>query len=176
MLAFIDTNGNLVQRVPNDADLTHYDLTGLTVVTAESDDVLIPDLQAGRARQRTIIQIARDMAMQDNVTVPDMPTQGQMAEFQLRASTLSGRGGFDFIMGYVARAESALLRNEPYIRQFKLADNSTVAFDAAQWVIIGNYIEIELAARFVRGESLLARINEATTLAEITAITWTLQD
>jgi hypothetical protein len=176
MLAFIDINGNLVQRVPNDVDLTHYDLTGLTVVEAESDDVLIPDLAAGRARQRAIIKAARDAAMQDNVIVPDMPTKGQSAEFQLRASTSSGRGGFDFIMGYVARAESALLRDDPYIRPFKLANNNTVEFNAAQWVAIGDRIETEMAARFLRGETLLARINEATTLAEITSVNWTLQD
>ena len=176
MLAFIDTNGNLIQRVPDDADLTHYDLTGLTVVTAESNDVLILDLAAGRARQRTIIQAARDVAMQDNVVVPDMPILGQTSEFQLRSSTSAGRGGFDFIMGYVARAESALLRDDPYIRPFKLADNTTVAFNAAQWVTIGNHIENELSTRFTRGETLLARIDAATSLAEVTAVTWTLQD
>lgn len=176
MLAFIDTKGNLVQRVPDDADLTHYDLTGLTVVKAESDDVLIPDLSAGRARQRTIIQAARDVAMQDNVIVPDMPQPGQMAEFQLRSSTPYGRSGFDFIMGYVSRAESALLRNENYTRTFKLADNTTVEFNAEQWVAIGDHIEAEMTSRFVRGETLLARIDAATTLAEVMAVTWTLQD
>jgi hypothetical protein len=137
---------------------------------------LVPDLATAKARQRAIIQAARDAAMQDNVTVPDLPAVGDAAEFQLRASTPAGRGGFDFIMGYVARAEAALLRDDPYVRGFKLADNRTLPFDAGQWVAIGDHIETELQARFARGEVLLARIDAATTLAAIAAVTWSLAD
>ncbi len=140
------------------------------------DGVLLPDLATARARQRGIIQAARDAAMQDNVTIPDFPEPGDAAEFQLRASTPAGRGGFDFIMGYVARAEAALLRGDAYVRGFKLADNRALPFDAAQWLAIGDHIETELQARFARGEVLLARIDAATTLAEIAAVSWTLAD
>jgi hypothetical protein len=164
MLAFLDADGNLVQRVPDDADLTHYDLTGMTVLPAESDDVLIPDLAAGRARQRAIINLARDAA-QDGGAVVD------------------GVGTFDtsersrqFLNGAVAVAQIALASAEPFQIEWTLADNATVELDAAGVIAAGLAIAGHVGTIHQRARVLKSRIDAAETLAEIAAVTWTLQD
>jgi len=96
-----------------------------------------------------------------------VPTHGT---FQLRG------GGEKRIQGFFFKAKDAVRFEETYAQFFKLADNSVVVFNGPEWVEIGNAIEAEVVARFVRGEVLMGRIAAATTPAALDAITWTLED
>jgi D-serine deaminase-like pyridoxal phosphate-dependent protein len=163
MLAFIDADGNLVQRVPDDADLTHYDLTGMTVLPAESDDVLIPDLAAGRARQRAIINLARDAA-QDGVC------QTPHGLFQC------GPRSRDFLKGSLDAAERLAAKGLLTEVKWTLADDRDVLLTVPQLEEAGLAIAAHVAAMHARARVLKSRIDAAETLAEIAAVTWTLQD
>jgi len=122
------------------------------------------------------IKLARGEAMQDNVIVPGILEDDGDAEFQLRPANAGELSGYDFIMGRWSRALVVLAADGDFTRAFTLADNRTMVFDAAQWLLIGDHIELVLGQRFARALVLKARIDAATTKAALDAITWTLED
>ncbi len=163
MLAFKDSLGNVVQRVPDDADLDAYDLTGLTVETAEFEDLLIPDLDAARARQRALINAARDAAQDGGAMTPS-------------GAFDSNERSRQFLNGAVMTATLAQLNSQPFSIDWTLADNSVVTLSGAALIEAGVAVALHVDAIQRRARVLKERIDAAETLAEIVAIGWTLED
>ncbi len=163
MIALKDGLGNVVQRLPDDADLSAYDLTGLTAEASEFNDPLIPDLASARVRQRALVNAGRDAAINGG-----LPTS-----FGVFDSDLDSRS---FIAGAVQLAREAADAAQPFAVAFTLADDSEVELDGPQMRQAGVEIGLQVGAIHARARVLKARIEAAETLAEVLAIAWSLED
>ena len=152
-----------MRRVPDDADLSKYDLTGLTVAPAVSNDVLIPDMATARTRQRAIINAARSAAINSG-----LPTS-----FGLFQTDLESRVE---ISGAVQLAREAQDAGLPFSVSYRRADNTDAELTGPQMRQMGVEIGLQVNAIHMRSRVLKQRIDAATTLAEIAAVGWSLED
>lgn len=127
------------------------------------DGALVPDLETARAEQRAIINAARDAAQDGGADTPS----GRFDS--------AGRSR-EFLNGAVMAATLAGLNQQPFSIAWTLADNSVVTLDGAAIIAAGLAVAAHVDAIHQRARVLKARIDAAETLADIRAVTWTLED
>lgn len=125
---------------------------------------LVPDLATARARQRAIINAARDAAQDGGCDVPGV------GRFD------TGERARQFLNGAVAAAQIAMAQGQPFAVSWTLATNDVVQMDGAAIIASGLAVAAHVDAMHQRARVLKARIEAATTLAEIEAIAWTVAD
>lgn len=143
------------------ADPAPADIMSESYTVIEGD--LVPDLAAARARQRAIINAARDAAQDGGADTP----HGRFDS--------AGRSR-EFLNGAVMAATLAGMNQQAFSLAWTLADNSVVTLTGAQIVESGLAVAAHVDAMHQRARVLKARIDVAATLAEIRAVTWTLAD
>jgi hypothetical protein len=151
-----DGRGGVVVADPAPAD---WATAPYTVV----DGVLVPALDVARARQRALINQARDAAQDGGAETPS-------GRFD------SAPRSREFLNGAAQLALMAQLADAPFSIQWTLADNSTVTLDAAEMIAAAAAVAAHVDAMHQRGRVLKARIDAAETMAEIEAVVWTLED
>jgi hypothetical protein len=124
---------------------------------------LVPDLAAARAKQRTIINAARDAAQDGGAMTPFGPMDSNERSRQL-------------LNGAVSAAQIALANAEPFTVTWTLADDSAVTLTAADTITAGLAVAAHVASIHERARVLKARIAAATSFAAIAAITWSIED
>lgn len=134
--------------------------SGLYLVQAGA---LVPDLATARARQRAIINAARNAAQDGGAETPS-------GRFD------SASRSREFLNGAVVAAQIALAQGQAFSISWTLANNSVVQLDAAQLIAAGLAVAAHVDAMHSRARVLKSRIDAAATLAAIAAITWTVAD
>ena len=124
---------------------------------------LVADLATARARQRAVINAARDVA-QDG---------GAMTPAGLFDSDERSR---QFLNGAVMTATLAQAAGQPFSIDWTRADNSVVTLNAAQLIEAGVAVALHIDAIQRRARVLKGRIDAAETLAAIAAVGWSLLD
>lgn len=125
--------------------------------------VLVPDLAAARARQRAMINAGRDAAQDGGAETPS-------GRFD------SASRSREFLNGAVVAAQIALAQGQPFSINWTLANNNVVTLDAPGIIAAGLAVAAHVDAMHSRARVLKSRIDAATTLAGIAAITWTVAD
>lgn len=125
--------------------------------------VLVPDLAALRLAQRAIISAGRDAAISAGAPTP----------FGVFDSDLDSRGK---INGGVTMALMQAAVGAPYEVSWTLADDSAVTLTGPQMMQAGGAVALHVDAMHQRSRVLKGRIEDATTVAEVRAVLWTLED
>lgn len=134
-----------------------------TVPYEAVDGVLVVALGYARARQRAIINRARDAAQDGGAETPS-------GMFD------SGPRSREFLNGAAQLALMAKLADEPFIIDWTRADNVVVTLDADQMIAAAAAVAAHVDAMQQRGRVLKQRIDDAETPAAIEAVVWTLED
>jgi Domain of unknown function (DUF4376) len=128
-----------------------------------ADGVLVPDLDAAKARQRSIINAARDAAQDGGAVTP-------FGVFDSSERSLT------YLNGAIKAAEKLAALELPSDTNWTRADNVNVTLTVTELTTAGLAVAAHINAMHQRGRVLKSRIDAATTLAEIAAIGWTLED
>ena len=124
---------------------------------------LVADLAAIRDKQRKTITAGRDAAI----------SAGALTPFGIFDTGLDSRGK---INGAVTMALLQAVAGAPYEVSWTLADDSAVTLTGAQMMQAGGAVALHVDAMHQRSRVLKGRIEAAATVAEILAVTWTLED
>jgi hypothetical protein len=135
----------------------------LTAPYLVQDGALLLDLATARAAQRAVINLARNAAQ-------DSACQTPHGLFQCDPRSR------DFLKGSLDAAERLAAKGLLTEVKWTLADDRDVLLTMPQLEEAGLAIAAHVAAMHARARVLKSRIDAAETLAEIAAVTWTLQD
>jgi len=127
------------------------------------DGVLVAALDVARARQRIVINRGRDAAIDAGVAT----------EFGIFDTNLGSRL---LISGAVQAASLALANELPWSISWTMADDNEKELTAAEMISAGLQVAAAVDAIHQRSRVLKGRIEAATTLAEVDAVIWTLED
>lgn len=125
--------------------------------------VLVPDLAAARATQRAIINAARDAAQHGGAVT-------SFGTFDTSQRSLL------FLNGAVSAAQAALAASASYYVDWTRADDTVATLDAMDTITAGLEVAAHIDTIHQRARVLKQRIDDATTLAAIAAVVWTLED
>jgi hypothetical protein len=123
----------------------------------------VPTLAAAQADQRQIINAGRDAAISGGAVTP----------FGTFDTGLDSRGK---INGAVTMALLQATAGAAYEVSWTLADDSAVTLTGAQMMQAGGAVALHVDAMHQRSRVLKGRIDAATTVAEVLAVIWTLED
>lgn len=137
------------------------DLVGMPYAIVEGAPVA--DLAAVRARQRAMINQARDMAQDGGCDTPS-------GRFDTKPRSR------EFLNGAVLAATLAGMNSEAFTINWKLANNSVVTLNGPQIIAAGLAVAAWVDTVHQRAVVLKARIDAAATVAAILAVGWTLTD
>jgi hypothetical protein len=152
------------------ASATGYDSDWTTVADPAPEGpirwdgtAVVIDLDAAKARQRALINRARDTAQDGGADTPS-------GRFD------SAPRSREFLNGAVTNALLANISSQAFSITWTRADNSSVTMDADETIAAGVAVATWVDTVHNRARVLKDRIDEATTLAAVQAVTWTLTD
>jgi hypothetical protein len=144
-------------------DASGHDLTGRTVRDVTAADLLPGELAAARKAQVALIDAARNALAYGGCDTPAGRVQTDPESMV-------------FVTGETVSALIAEQAGENYSTRFILADNTLATLNAAGMIALGRAVKDFVSPIVLRARVLKDRIEAATTVAAIEAITWTMAD